>query len=82
MHPWERKASFLYPVWRFWLTMYRPIVRQRLDKHFPAETDSWQAARCQVMPTIIRDNSRRPLIGRGQTRGCITVTDSDSRVVD
>jgi hypothetical protein len=28
------------------IVTYRPTARQRFDKHIPAETDSWQTARC------------------------------------
>jgi hypothetical protein len=48
------------------IVRYRPIARQRLDKHLPGERDSWQTAHCQVMPTKIRYNNRRLLLGNGR----------------
>jgi hypothetical protein len=45
--------------------MYRPIARQWLDKHLPAERDSWQTRRYQEMQTTIRDNSIHTLLGSG-----------------
>jgi hypothetical protein len=50
-----------------YIVTYRPTARQRLDKHVPAEIDSWSTARCWVMRTKIRDNKVHPLLGNGPT---------------
>jgi hypothetical protein len=45
------------------IVMYLPTARQLLDKHVPAETDSWYTARCWVRRTTIHDNKGHPLLG-------------------
>jgi hypothetical protein len=46
---------------------YRPTARQQLDKHLPAETESWQTARCYVnMFQCICNNRGHSLLGNGR----------------
>jgi hypothetical protein len=44
-NPLQALTFYPYEI-QFNTVTYQPIARQRLDKHVPAEADSWYTARC------------------------------------
>jgi hypothetical protein len=43
---WEQPSMSILEISYENIVKYRPLDKQRLDEHLPAETDSCQTARC------------------------------------